>query len=461
MSDSVPADEHLCHLLGRRTIPLYGAQTTSESLWSMLLKADNPDRTVSNQKTDTGRQEAPINRTAAKSLMTRNVHHAACIKAKVNSTVGLGFRQPGQDKPAPDQAGNSAGGALQPDSIFKPSKEDKVLNPLCKVSWASTLRQCCEDFNQVGTGYLEVVRNADGGEIKGIYHMPGECVDVYLTPDGDRYFRLDDSIRSGQRAFPAFGEAKEFQASAVGQSIDIGTPAAGTISEIIDFPMASSHCLHYGYPDWIAATVAMEIVACMDQYIFDYFLNRGVPEFLLFLMGQKLGDDEWTNIKAVLNKNVGTGNSHKSGIFNLAVDPNAFKVELIKLAMEQKTQENFFNELRDSEALRIVSAHGVPPLLAQIVLPGKIGATNELPNALMAFQVLVIAQYQRLFTQRLVATLGDSTLNGGLGLGENDFRFNTIVDHLNLTQMDTIGRMKDTVPEAAGKGRNISAGLKE
>jgi hypothetical protein len=54
----------------------------------------------------------------------------------------------------------------------------------------------------------------------------------------------------------------------------------------------------------------------------------------------------------------------------------------------------------------IATAHGVPPLLANILLPGKIGAANEGPNALLLFQKRKLGQIQRTFSRILANTLG-------------------------------------------------------
>ena len=114
-----------------------------------------------------------------------------------------------------------------------------------------------------------------------------------------------------------------------------------------------------------------------------------------------------------------------------------------------------------SNGMMIVSAHGVPPLLAGIQIPGKLGSTNELPNALMAFQALVIQQAQKVISSALINTLGNATLNGGLGLGADNFRLRKITDVISLSKMDTVSRMRQTVPEAKSEGRDLEAGLKK
>jgi hypothetical protein len=124
----------------------------------------------------------------------------------------------------------------------------------------------------------------------------------------------------------------------------------------------------------------------------------------------------------------------------------------------------------DTLAMHIVSAHRVPPVLAGILVPGKLGANNELPNALAAFQALVMGPAQRNFSNVLAATLGNPEFNQGLGLTEKDFMgeegngFRTILEEMGsgmagLTEMDTMARMKEPIGEAVAGGRNLKAGV--
>ncbi len=103
----------------------------------------------------------------------------------------------------------------------------------------------------------------------------------------------------------------------------------------------------------------------------------------------------------------------------------------------------------------------MPPLLAGILIPGKLGATNELPNALLASQTLVCGQAQRNIKQILGKTLGNSALNGGLDLKIEDFAFRKISEEIDIGQMDTVSRMRETIPEAKKKGCKIEDGLKD
>ena len=192
------------------------------------------------------------------------------------------------------------------------------------------------------------------------------------------------------------------------------------------------------------------------QYKYDYFLNRGVPEFMLFITGQKLSPDDWKKVENALKANIGLGNTHKSLALNL--ENAEINIQLEKLAMENTSDENFATT-SDNIALRIVSTHRVPPLLAGILIPGKLGATNELPNALMGFQALNCGPAQRLFQQTLGRTLGSP--EAGLKLTLTDFEFFTILDEVDIGLMQTTSQMRQTIPEAKAQGRDLGKGLKQ
>ena len=125
--------------------------------------------------------------------------------------------------------------------------------------------------------------------------------------------------------------------------------------------------------------------------------------------------------------------------------------------MEDSGTDDKFSKMKETLALSIVSAHRVPPLLAGIQIPGKLGAVNELPNALKGFQSLVIEQAQRLFQQTLGNTLGQD----GTGLTIEDFEFQKITEVFDIENMDTVARMRQSPMQAKAEGRDLSQGVKD
>ena len=132
------------------------------------------------------------------------------------------------------------------------------------------------------------------------------------------------------------------------------------------------------------------------------------------------------------------------------------RVEVIKLAADMATEEQY---AKDAEVFSqmIVSAHGMPPLLGNILIPGKLGATNEWVNSLTSYQLLQIWPDQYLIQKTLANTLGNDA-ESGLGLDEDDFRLRNITSQINLQMADTVSRMRE---EATDTDRDLEDGLKD
>jgi len=405
-----------------------------------------------------------------KRLKDYNEHHATCINAKTSATVGLGFlneaekrerqesRMPQQIDPAATAQQTVVRQSAMP--LYEPANADKVLDPLTTISWHDTLMDACEDYWDTGNGYIEVVRR--GGRIKGLHHVPSTNVYIHVDSDKHEYhYVLKGEGSSMDRHFAVFGDKQEFMRRVSNNAVantgagSIDVKDEDSISEIIHFRRPSSRSKWYGSPDWVSAVPMIELGQMLHQYKFDFFLNRGVPEFLLFITGAKVGDAEWTVIENAVKANIGLGNSHKSSAINLP-GPN-FQIQVEKLAMESKGEDDF-EKTKGTIALSVVTSHKVPPLLAGIQIPGKLGATNELSQALIAFQSLVIGQAQRLFQATLARTLGE---DGSVDVSGEDFTFKTITDDLDPQKMDTIGKMHQPLPQANAEGRDVNAGVRD
>jgi len=498
---TVQVTDVFARLLTRETKALFTGNTSA----SELLKKLQPETTslASAQKIMPGRRPHPFNMRAVKNMLMGNIHHAACIHAKVSAVTGLGFVlntstgngskadlskgaetadellkqlgvQPGAAQPNQYGLGGKTPGGNMMDPTgdamrqAMQSQAEKILNPLCRRGFNYLLSQVSEDFQQVGSGYIEVVREGPGGKIIALHYVPAETVYINVMDDQSWTYELcgNEGYTLSGNILAAFGESA-LLASKTAEGKAISTfgyeaPKPGaSVSEIIHFSNPSSIDRFYGFPYWLAAVVTIELNQCVTQHKYDFFLNRGVPEFLLFILGKKLPPKDWKVITDMLDAQIGLQNSHKSVAMNIE-DPDV-KVQLEKLAMEGAGMNDGFNEIKDVLALDVIAAHRVPPLIAGIVLPGRIGSANELPNALMLFHLLVAAPDQKLFHTTLGMTLGNSVENAGLGLQPEDFVFKRIIDEMQLgqlAQMATIGGMRQTLPEAQAQGRDLNAGMK-
>lgn len=232
-------------------------------------------------------------------------------------------------------------------------------------------------------------------------------------------------------------------------------PVMPDMSELIHFRRPNSFSRWYGYTDWLAAVQPIELTQCASQHQYDFFLNRGVPELLISVEGYKVPKPDWDAFLGEMKNHIGLKKSHKTQAINFAGSKDA-RVVVHKLAMEGQT-DGLFTQLAEVLSSAIVSAHGCPPLLAGIQIPGKLGASNELANALMAFQALRIGPSQHLFESTLIVTLGSEFPE----IKEEEWKFRTILEDLDIAQVATVGGMKQPLNQAKAEGRDLGAGMKD
>lgn len=394
-----------------------------------MLKAETDDPPASSQTAGPQRRPHPFNMQAVLNFKNTNSHHSTCIEAKSSSIVGLGHEK---------------------DTIAE------ILDPLCgSDGWQSRDSACCEDETQTGNGYLEIVR--DGTQIKAIYVIQSPDIHVYV-----------DDVKTQDYHYvviPREGYSTEIKMARFGDLADAQRRLkdATMRSEVIHFKNPSSLSRWYGYPDWLAAVISVEIVQMLDQHTYDYFLNRCVPELMVLFSGAKVSNANWSLIQSMFKKNIGQGNTHKTMALNIDNPDLKVQVERLGTTDESATQ---FSDYNNELALRIVSAHQVPPLLAGIQIPGKLGASNEMLNAMMAFQALVVGPAQRLRQSKLDVTLGNPAKNGGLAIKRGDFKYKKITDEIQeamkqpgMAAADTVARSRSQVG-AGTNGRDLSAGVK-
>jgi hypothetical protein len=395
------------------------------------------------QESGIGLKQHPFDFAITSQFKLYNPWHSSCITAKKNATVGLGF---------------------------KSNKVEKVLDPLCEISFQDVLGDVSEGFWQTGTGYFEVVWDPARTKILGLHHLPSPAAYLYWedTRGANKHYEVhqigmapsEENSETGQAQFALFGDKLLFI-----QRMQKTGKSADAVSEVIAIKNPTSLSRHYGMPDWLAAVAFIELVQVINQHEYDFYLNRAVPEFLLFLLGAKVSKPNWNKIVTAINSTIGYGNTKKSIAVN--IPQQNLEVVLHKLGLSAEANSSYKEKL-DSAAMAIVSAHQVPPLLAGILISGKLGSTNEFPNALQQFQEMVIAPAQKTFATTLANTLGNAALNGGLGLSREDFldaenepKFKRLTDKIDTAQADTVSRMREPLASARAKGRDISQGLKD
>jgi capsid portal protein len=407
----------------RESRPLFHTATRrGKESWSIkLLKGLQNPAGKGKDADNTGIVAHPFDWRAAKQFKNGDPHHSTCIEAKRESTVGLGFEE---------------------------DKIDDKLDDLTQVTWQDVITSAVEDFWLVGNGFIEVVRQ--GNKIRGLHHVAAERVNVVVESDGHDFHYRILSLKGRDIRAAAFGDKKKFmeRKAAISTSLAGGGQIpndADEISEIIHIKRPTSLHKWYGMPDWLAAVAQIELAHAITQYNYDFFLNSGVPEFVLLISGADIGEEWETEIKPALQAQVGMGNSHKTLALNLPQEGVQLSVEKLGEEMAQ----GWFESMLETVASRIVSAHRVPPLLAGIQIPGKLGANNEFINAMWMFQSLVIRPAQTSISKCLKRTLGSK--DGIEGLKSNKFEMKTIVEEVPVAQVEAPGSMNEPNKEPGSR----------
>jgi capsid portal protein len=213
--------------------------------------------------------------------------------------------------------------------------------------------------------------------------------------------------------------------------------------------------MYYGYPEWLSAAPIIDLLRRALQYKSDWFVNRGVLDYIFTLAGS-MDNKEWTKVQEFIQQSVGAGRNFKA----LALKMNQEATSNVHhLSGDGKKEDQFAKDL-DTFAQFIVSAHRVPPVLANILIPGKLGASNETIQAIVAFQLLVVGPIQRNIEKTLARTLGDAT-EGIQGLTAEDFRLVPITSQFDISGLDTIGRSRSEAMDGQNQNRDYSQGVKD
>ncbi len=468
-----------------------------------LLKAHEEKDGRSRTSTDLGIIEHPFDMVATKTLLLQNPYHSTCIQAKVNATVGQGFKSEN------DRAREKAEKDPEADVPDLPVNKEiphanTVLDDLTDDGFHSLAIQLAEEYWALGTCYIEVVRD-ESGMIKGLHRQPAEEVWVFVENRLHDFHYIVRNASSGfdgsiEKRFARFGELEDFiqrntsrlarsAEDAGGQDSAIAfdpaetalTEAAikNTTSELIAIKNPSSLSRHYGFPDWLSGVPFIELASCLTQHTFDFFFNRGVPEFMLWIIGTVLQKEDRDKLTAALKNHVGPGNARKTFWMNLGIPADNIRVQLEKLISDGKVGEGEeYTDTSNALALQICTAHRTPPVIAGVSIPGKMGAANEFVQALRAFQALVIQPAQLVWQFKLAATLGKRELSDLNLDGLEHLEFQTILNTIKPADAgsqqaqrksadsrqqgaaDTEARMRGTPGEGANRGRNLSGGTR-
>jgi len=374
--------------------------------------------------------EEPINRGVARQMSYDNEYAANCLRTAVTSAVGHGHAD---------------------EEIYD------ALNPLAVHNWQTVLDQAVDDYFTVGDGFIEVVREGPSktSKIVGVHYVQAVTISKIVRVYEGKYLLSYAHggthafpVSGSQAVYPAFGETEE-HTRAHGHLARRDNKDGNYSSEIINLRHPTTRSRWYGCGDWVASGASVDLMKAVSQYEMDFYVNRGVPEFMMFITGGRIDEKAWLEIKADMQSIVGLGQSHQALVYNFEGQEIEVKIERLAIDDPQGQQ---YSDKRTGYALGVATASGTPLVLAGIQVPGKVGANNEGPNAIATYQAMRIHPHQRNISEILAATLGNPQINGGLAVSAEMFLGKTKpIEHPQAKELLAAGM---PVPQAKERHRN-------
>ncbi len=279
---------------------------------------------------------------------TSFANHAA-IDAKVENIVGLGydFELSSRTKLQLDSKGekddtSAIDKARKKIERAKVELRDWLEGLNSDDSFTTTMMKFYTDVQATGNGYLEIGRTING-EIGYVGHIPATTMRVRRLRDG--YIQI---IGNKVVYFRNFG--------AKNPNPITNDPRP---NEILHYKEYSPLNTFYGVPDIMSAISALHGDQLASQYNIDYFVNKGVPRYIVTLKGAKLTEDAEDKLFRFLQTSL-KGQNHRTMYIPLPGDSDTNKVEFKMEAVETGTQEASFNEYRIRNRDDILVAHQVP-----------------------------------------------------------------------------------------------------
>ncbi|EOQ31934.1 PBSX family phage portal protein [Bacillus cereus BAG3O-1] len=373
---------------------------------------------------DKGLVKPPYDMAVLLEIKESNPIHSACISAKVDDIAGVGFDF------APFEEVKEAASQEQ----YKKLKEFmRNCNP--EMTSSEIIRAVWDDYETVGWGIIEVVRN-NKGEPSKLYHIPGQTVRAHK--DKVRFAQI---VNNKERWFKKFGYPDDYslvdgRPLAAEDIAENGTEKAGEVIVIRKFGSRSSY---YGIPNYVSSVGSIVGSQAVRDYNINFFTGKTIPDSILFLEGVDEIDSGTENELKVFFSAETKGEHHKLAV--VPVPPGA-KARLEKISPDVK--EGSFRLYKQDSAMEICVAHRVPPYRIGWAMTGSLGQTTAKEMNEM-YKRSIIEPGQEILEHRLNNQLFRvfAEILGGLDW------------HFKLNEIDTDDREADMQYAAGGYEKRI------
>jgi len=352
----------------------------------------------------TGAQKPPYSLDSLALFLEINTWHYRCVKAKAVTTAGLGF-----DFVTPE-------GIEKPDDKNKDKLKTFFNFPNPEMTWGEILENVLTDFEALGNGYFEVVRNRFGqGPPKEIYHVP--AVTMRVRKDKKGYIQ-----QRGSKLvyFRNFGSDPKHDDSYDPRDKDKEQDKKRLLNEVIHLKNYHPRSSYYGLPDFLPAMRALVGNKKVGDFNINFFDNNAIPQYAIIVKGGELAKGTRKRIEEYFKTHI-KGQAHKTLILEV-VQQEDEKVDLEIKPLAVDVKDASFRLFRNDNAEEIRVAHGVPGRLIGLTEKGGLGGAGEGTTQQEIFKYHVIEPKQ----SRLEYRINNFLIRQGFNITDWELKFKEI-----------------------------------
>ena len=329
----------------------------------------------------------------AKLLEINITHYRACA-TKASDAAGIGMHITSANEDDED-----------------PPKEEvqKIKDFLEELNEEETLFDILEnfvmDYESVGWGCIEVLRNKDG-KIGGLTHVPAKDIRRLKNgPNGLVFAQLDETENASNYFIPF---PKKYQdTNWVLVDAKTGDPTEdfdASATELIFWKNVHPAVRYYGLPDIIPAVGDICTNGQIKDFFSDFFENNCMARWAVVIKGDTPSEEVRSEIQSYFENEV-KGSPHRTIVMEVDHDTT---VEFNRLDAEQK--EGDFRETRKDLRDFVLLCHGLSPGQVGIIEASSLGSGNGSSQAENHLNRIVLP------LQRRLHGILDKILNFGLGI---------------------------------------------
>lgn len=333
--------------------------------------------------------QPPYNFSALLYFFNNNTWHSRCCRLKAACTVGLGY-----------DFQTRKGGINELKE--REQLEDFFAELNTKDTFQEIMGRVMIDYESIGMGYLEVVRNFSG-KISKVYHVPAYT--MRMRADRDGFVQCRDTRYI---FFKNYGDKTVYD---IRGEVNPAALPNERATEIIQFSQYCPDSDFYGVPEWLPSMGAMLGSEKSSDFNIQFFENNAVPQFAVIVRKAKLGADTTKVIAEYFRKHI-KGKNHKTLVLEV---PGEGELELQELGKENK--DSSFRLYRLDNRDEVIAAHGVPPRMIGIISAGSLGGKGDAEGQKESFLTQIIAPRQESLNYRFNRFIKEN------GLPTKNYRF--------------------------------------